>query len=249
MIRLINESFSCTTSKKYDLTLEQIEAKLSECASRMCEIKEQFEETKATWKSLQEDVEGMSFGNYVHTGLQEQFKQTLSDLKSEYNTLKSVHKEYEALKAKITEAPETSNTIWVQKDISEDADTDGYVYSGNGGRSWVREDSEHIDTWATKEEAVEDGYNSFKEEFEYGVDWTVVPLESSTSVLKEDLASVFDRYYHDASSRQKHPTMFNYADRLMATYNIDENDIKGTFNNASEDVQLRMIELVAPRVN
>ena len=43
--------------------------------------------------------------------------------------------------------------------------------------------------------------------------------------------------------------MFSYADRLMTNYGIDETNIKGTFSNAPEDIQLRMIELVAPRFN
>lgn len=247
MIRRINESLMNTNPVSPELTIEDIDRKLSECASRMIQIKEEFEETKLTWKSLKEDVEGMTFGTYIHSGLQDQFKQTLADLKSEYNTLKTTYKSFQDLKTKLQEDAENTMTVWVQKDISEDADPDGCVYSGNNGLNWVTKDSPYIDTWASEAEAIDNGSQSFKEEFEFGVDWTVVPLQRKVEILKEDLTSVFTRYYTDSSNRANNPTGFGYVDRLIDRYNVDTNNLKDTFSNVSEENQLRMIELIAPR--
>lgn len=65
--------------------------------------------------------------------------------------------------------------LWVQRNLTYS----DYWYCGNGGRSWVSEDSDHIDTWPTKEEAVADGKENYKKSFKYGRDWDVVQLDDS----------------------------------------------------------------------
>ena len=85
---------------------------------------------------------------------------------------------------------------WAQIDLTCDSES---CYCGNGGRSWVSKDSDHIDTWPTKEEAIADGKQNYKSTFKYGRDWDVVKLDEDiklkiNELIEEDTVKNGDFY-------------------------------------------------------
>lgn len=78
---------------------------------------------------------------------------------------------------------------WAQVDLTSE---DEYRYCGNGGRSWVKKDSDHIDTWPTKEEAIEDGKQNYKRTFKYGRDWDVVNLDDNSNIYSSYDPDILD---------------------------------------------------------
>ena len=89
------------------------------------------------------------------------------------------------MKLKINESLEGDKPTerWAQVNLTCDSE---YCYCGNGGRSWVTKDSDHIDTWPTKEEAIADGKENYKSTFKYGRDWDVVNLDKEIDNNSED---------------------------------------------------------------
>lgn len=78
---------------------------------------------------------------------------------------------------------ESGSGSWVQVNLRA---KDEYKYCGNGGRSWVTADSDHIDRWVSREEAIEDGQESYNPNFKFGKSWDVVQLPESYSVNKSE---------------------------------------------------------------
>lgn len=74
-----------------------------------------------------------------------------------------------------------SPSRWAQVDKTSD---DDYRYCGNGGRSWVTRDSDHIDTWDSREAAIENGKKNYKKSFKFGTHWDVEELTEASAVLE-----------------------------------------------------------------
>lgn len=81
---------------------------------------------------------------------------------------------------------ERNNGTWAQVRI-KGATNDGYNYCGNSGRSWVRKESDHIDTWPSEEAAIEDGKKNYSRNFKYGRDWDVVNLSVEESLTEDTI--------------------------------------------------------------
>lgn len=109
------------------------------------------------------------------------------------------------MKLKINESLEGDKPTerWAQIDLTCDNE---YCYCGNGGRSWVTKDSDHIDTWPTKEEAIADGKENYKSTFKYGRDWDVVKLDEDLSKDKygnyEVIAGKYNESLNEATDNQ-----------------------------------------------
>lgn len=104
--------------------------------------------------------------------------------KAGFQILKDDHGDYEVAAGKFESMNEESEEKWVQIRLNSPNEN---KYCGYGGRSWVTKDSEGVDTWSSKEEAIEDGKKNYKKTFRYGKEWDVVKLEES---LKEDFEKV-----------------------------------------------------------
>ena len=79
-----------------------------------------------------------------------------------------------------------SSESWAQVDLNAE---DEYKYSGNGGRSWVPINSDKVDTWPSREAAIENGKSTFKPNYKYGIDWDVENIgavESATHLDESD---------------------------------------------------------------
>ena len=108
------------SSKTY--TMRQIDENLVSSYNKMKFIKEQVEDIKSQWKSLQEDIECFSFAKTLYEGnsIRESFQKAIDDLKLEYEDAKSNYLFYKDLKNKVlTEAEE----VIVPNDYSSIEDT------------------------------------------------------------------------------------------------------------------------------
>ena len=65
--------------------------------------------------------------------------------------------------------------------------------------------------------------------------------------LEEDLADVFLRYHDDQGNFQRNPVGFRRMYRILDQYSRDDEDVDDAFRRASEEDQIRMIELIHPR--
>lgn len=83
---------------------------------------------------------------------------------------------------------ESGTGNWVQVNLKTGE------YCGCGGRSWVKANSSNIDRWPTKEEAINNGKETYKKSFKYRVHWDVQELNSSltesVSKVKEILGNL-----------------------------------------------------------
>ena len=95
---------------------------------------------------------------------------------------------------------------WAQRKLKT---KDKYCYCGYGGRSWVSKDSDKIDIWPTKEEAIEDGKKNYKRTFKYGKNWDVVNLD-------DVISSAIDPY-----SEEDYPAEFDSVEDYIK-YNIEK---------------------------
>lgn len=121
---------------------------------------------------------------------------------------------------------EVDTERWVQRNLK--AEYDEYCYCGNGGRSWVTMDSDHIDTWPTKEEAIADGKQNYKRTFKYGRDWDVVKLEDiQSSASAVNSSTNYSNTNITASSDEGY--VYTYCDECGK-----KNRVKVVFNNFNE---------------
>ena len=105
--KLFKSDNKIETSNSY--TIRQIDENLISTYNKMKSIKEQVEDIKSQWKSLQEDVEGFSFAKAVYEGasIRESFQKAIDDLKLEYEDTKSTYNYYKELKHKVLTEAET----------------------------------------------------------------------------------------------------------------------------------------------
>lgn len=73
---------------------------------------------------------------------------------------------------------------WAQVRLTG-VDEEGYNYCGNGGRSWVTENSKNIDVWPSEEAAIQNGKETFKKGFKYKKNWDVVKLTDAFQASQE----------------------------------------------------------------
>ena len=97
---------------------------------------------------------------------------TMEKIKSSgYSVVKDQYGDYEVIADRKDESCGRSfnEAKYAQVDKSRNADPK-YRYCGNGGRSWVSRDSEHIDTWDSEEEARANGKANYKRGFKWDVE-------------------------------------------------------------------------------
>ena len=103
-IKLLNESFLPKESiQSYEYISEvDIDKRINECVSKLASIKAQYEEIKASWKSLCEDVEALSLGKHISGDgmLSESFNKAIEDLKMDYRDTKATLQAYKDMKNK-----------------------------------------------------------------------------------------------------------------------------------------------------
>lgn len=103
-IKLLNESFLPKESiQSYEYISEvDIDKRINECVSKLASIKAQYEEIKASWKSLCEDVEALSLGKHISGDgmLSESFNKAIEDLKLDYRDTKATLQAYKEMKNK-----------------------------------------------------------------------------------------------------------------------------------------------------
>ena len=102
-VKLMNESLmkSSINNLTKQLSTQEIDSKILDCQNKLSLIKEQYNEIKLSWKSLCEDVEGLSFGNHLaESQVAESFQKTIKDLKIEYEDIKKTLQMYKDLKNK-----------------------------------------------------------------------------------------------------------------------------------------------------
>ena len=94
-------------------TIKQIDENLTTYYNKMKTIKEQVEDIKSQWKSLQEDVECFSFAKAVYQGasIREGFQKAIDDLKLEFEDAKTNFTFYKNLKNKVLTEAESIEPI------------------------------------------------------------------------------------------------------------------------------------------
>ena len=104
-LRVLSESLTKVPVKEKQYivtTVRELDEKLLASYNKMKSIREKVENVKAQWKSLQEDLEGVTFARYVTNGtMKEQFQKAIDDLKLEYDDTKATYLHYKELKNKV----------------------------------------------------------------------------------------------------------------------------------------------------
>lgn len=89
-------------------TMREVDERMIASYNKLKTLREKAEAVKAQWKSLQEDIEGVTFARYVTNGtMKEQFQKAIDDLKLEYDDTKATYLHYKELKNKLL----TENTV------------------------------------------------------------------------------------------------------------------------------------------
>ena len=120
---------------------------------------------------------------------------------------------------------------WAQRKLKTN---DKYCYCGNGGRSWVSKDSDKIDIWPTKEEAIEDGKKNYKRTFKYGKNWDVVKLDDEPVNSSVDIKSSSEIIWDDLDWNQQIQVMKRYIRNYKGTRIFE--DFADYINKPVEDI-------------
>lgn len=123
-LRVLSESLTKVPvkEKQYIITtVRELDEKMLASYNKMKTIREKVEDIQSQWKSLQEDLEGVTFARYITNGtMREQFQKAVDDLKLEYDDAKSSYLHYKELKNKVlTENTEDSA---VEYDFEDESD-------------------------------------------------------------------------------------------------------------------------------
>ena len=181
-----NESFQQFIQKSKDKAFYKTFKKMHESLKEGRALTRQ--ESIGLYKAANSALTQMSIELEHNPEFLETFKESTSILSSDVNKLreslargKAPSKKTMKSLSNFSEAllNESGSGSWVQVNLGA---KDEYKYCGNGGRSWVTADSDNIDRWSSREEAIEDGQNSYKSSFKFGKSWDVVQLPESKKV-------------------------------------------------------------------
>ena len=120
---------------------------------------------------------------------------------------------------------------WAQRKLKTN---DKYCYCGNGGRSWVSKDSDKIDIWPTKEEAIEDGKENYKRTFKYGKNWDVVKLDDEPVNSSTNIKASSEIIWDDLDWNQQIQVMKRYIRNYKGTRIFE--DFADYINKPVEDI-------------